>query len=380
VQVVQIEGRFVDWMHAVVEGKVSLPTSDGSRHHYVPQFVLRRFRGGGTLWQLDKETGEIGETTAKDAAWRKNLYRVESTTGEHDGVIEGFFALAENFASAALDGLVRDDGQVSSRDRGDLAFLVAIQEQRAPGFLEEFKLGLQEQAIAHAAAYLANVKGKKRKKALESYDALVNSRVMIVPPDQEVLKLATVALSETSQLINYFPWTVLKAKGALFVCSDRPLTMFDLTPPYPWTAPNWQSSPMVEATLPLGRDLCLRIGPSQPKRLSIKETTTQVDRINLRTYGWATRYVYGPSPEILERLHERADEAPKPIRKKMVLLEDPSTADPAVAERNAARGWDRYIPDPGGSGRMMSYEVIDSDEAVRRSIAPRPAMTLQSIT
>ncbi len=366
-------------MHALVEGKVSLPTSDGSRHHYVPQFLLRRFRGKGKLWQLDKETGEVEETTAKNTAWREDFYKVESTTGEHDGVIEGFFALAENYASEALEGLVRDGERLSNRDRGDLAFLVAIQEQRAPGFLGEFKLGLQEQAIARAAVYLANVKGKKRKQALESYDALVNSRVMIVPPDQEVLRLAFAAMSLTSQRINYLPWTVLKAKDALFVCSDRPLTMYDLTPLYPWRAPAWESSPTVEATLPLGRDLCLRIGPSQSKRLSVKETTTQVDRINLRTYGWAARYVYGPSPVVLERLHERADEAPTPIRKTMVLLEDQSTADPAVAERNAKRGWPRYIADPGGSGRMMSYEVIDSDEAVRRSIAPRPAMDLQSI-
>lgn len=374
--VIQIEGRFVDWMHSLAEGKVSLPNCEGSRHHYVPQFLLRRFRGGGRLWQLDKETGEIEETTAKDAAWREDFYRVESTTGKHDGVIEGFFALAENFASTALGGLVRDEEKLSNRDRGDLAFVIAIQEQRAPGFLEEFKMGLQEQALAQGAAYLANIKGKKRRRALESYDALVNSRIMIMPPDQEVLRLATAALGETAQLINFLPWTVLKAKGALFVCSDRPLTMFDLTPPYPWSAPAWWSSQMVESTLPLGRDICLRIGPNQPRRLTIKDTTAQVDRINLRTYGWATRYVYGPSPEVLEGLHERADKAPKPIRKTMVLLEDTSTADPAVAERNAARGWPGLIADPGGSGRMMSYEVIDSDEAVRRSIRARPAAAL----
>jgi hypothetical protein len=130
----------------------------------------------------------------------------------------------------------------------------------------------------------------------------------------------------------------------------------------------------VESTLPVGRDLCLRIGPNQPKRLSVKETTKQVDRINLRTYGWATRYVYGPSKDILERLYGRADEAPKPIRKRPVMLEDVDRADTAAADRNAARGWPRYIPDPSGkSDRLMSYEVIDTDDDARRSMSPRAA-------
>lgn len=61
---------------------------------------------------------------------------------------------------------------------------------------------------------------------------------------------------------SLLPWTVLKAKPPYrFVCSDRPLTMHDPTPPHSWSALAWESSPLVESTLPGGRDLCLRIGP-----------------------------------------------------------------------------------------------------------------------
>lgn len=371
---IQIEGRFVDWMHRLVEGQEELPNCDGQKHHYVPQFLLKRFRGGGKLYELDKETGEVEETTPKEAAWQKDLYKVVSSTGEHDGVIEGFFSLAENFAAEALDGLVRARGMVSERNRGDLAFLAAIQEQRAPGFLDEFKIGIKQAGIAEAAVHLVNVKGKKREQAQKAYDALVSGKVDLVPPDQEVLRLATDALGETSQFVNYLPWTVLKAKpGSLFVCSDRPLTMRDPMLPRPWAAPAWQSSPRVWTTLPLGRDLCLRIGPAEPQRISVREVAKQVDVINLRTYGWATRYAYGPSPEILQALHARADEAPKPVRKRLVMLEDPSTADPAIAERNLERGWDPYIdmPDENGVMRRFSYEVIDTDDDARRSMSPR---------
>jgi Protein of unknown function (DUF4238) len=370
---VELDGRFVNWMNRLNAGEESLPNCEGSRHHYVAQFQLKRFRGGGKLYELDKQTGEVKETTPKEAAWDRDLYKVVSKSGDHDGVIEGFFSLAETFAREALDGLVRDGENLTEHDRSDLAFLAAIQEQRAPGFLDELKIGIRQAALTKFAVDLTNVKGKKREEAIETRDALIKGRIMLEPPYQEALTQAILVLTATWLAINLLPWTVLKAKpGHLFVCSDRPLTMHDPTPPFPWSAPAWESSPLVESTLPLGRDLCLRIGPSQPKRLSMKETTRQVDRINLRTYGWATRYVYGPSADLLERLYERADEAPRPIRKRLVMLEDADRADPAAADRNAARGWPRYIgiEDDQGNIRQVSYEVIDTDDDARRSVSP----------
>lgn len=372
----QLDGRFVNWMNRLNAGEESLPNCEGSRHHYVAQFQLKRFRGGGKLYELDKQTGEVKETTPKEAAWDKDLYKVVSKSGDHDGVIEGFFSLAETFAKEALDGLVRNGENLTEHDRSDLAFLAAIQEQRAPGFLDELEIGIRQAELTKLTVDLTNVKGKKRTEAIETRDALLNGRISLELPRQEVLTQATLALTATWFAINCLPWTVLKAKaGYLFVCSDRPLTMYDPTPPFPWSAPAWESSPLVEATLPLGRDLCLRIGPNQPKRLSVKETTRQVDRINLRTYGWATRYVYGPSPDLLERLQERADEAPRPVRKRLVMLEDADRADPDAADRNAARGWPRYIglEDDQGNSRQVSYEVIDTDDDARRSVSPRAA-------
>lgn len=369
-------------MHSLVEGKESLPNCDGERHHYVPQFVLAKFKGNGCLYELDKETGEVTETTPKQAAWTKDLYTIESTTGQHDGIIEGFFALAENYGALALDGLLRDLESLSDRDRGDLAFLVAIQEQRAPGFLAEMKENMTHAAMTRLAVDLANWKGPKgkRREARETYEALTDGRIRIEPPDQEVLTMTLQGLAMTSQVAFGMNWTLLQAKEGAFVCSDRPLTMHDPAARYPWSAPGWMSSQRVEATVPLTRQYCLRIGPSQPRRLGIQPTSKQVERINLRTWGWATRYLYGPSPALLEALHTRATadpaSVPRFVKKRMVVVEDPETADPAVADENAARGWPSLIEHPGEPGRMVAYRVIDSEEDARRSVAPRrPAST-----
>jgi hypothetical protein len=113
------------------------------------------------------------------------------------------------------------------------------------------------------------------------------------------------------------------------------------------SAAAWLSSEFATVTMPLSSRACLRTCPNDRHHFSERYTTTQIDRINLRTYGWATRYVYGPSQEILNTLHARAlaepEAVPAPTKKRHVILEDLDTADPAVAERNAARGWDRHI-------------------------------------
>jgi hypothetical protein len=225
-------------MNRLNAGEASLPNCEGSRHHYVPQFLLKRFRGRSKLYEFDKQTGEAKETTTKEAAWDKDLYKVVSKSGDHDGVIEGFFSLAEGFASEALDGLVRDGESLIEHDRSDLAFLAAIQEQRAPGFLDELKIMLRHAALTESVVYLTNIKGKRRKEAVETRDAILAGRIMLEPPDQEALVQATQLLVATWLTISILPWTVLKAKPPYrFVCSDRPLTMYDLTPPYPWSAP-----------------------------------------------------------------------------------------------------------------------------------------------
>ena len=208
-----IRGGFVDWMHEITEGKRPLPTSDASRHHYVAQFQLAKFKGKGRLYQLDREDGTCEVVTPKKAAWSSNLYTVESTTGEHDGVIEGFYAVAEGFAAPALERFLADPANLSDRDRGDLAFLVAIQEQRTPGFLADQKETITHAGITFLATELASMKGSKakRRKAQEAYEALTGGGVRIIPPDQEVLRLSFTMLAESSQVVNFLPWTLLTA-------------------------------------------------------------------------------------------------------------------------------------------------------------------------
>lgn len=372
-----------------------MPTADGDRHHFIPEFLLRRFQArtsaGRRLFVLDKTTGLITDSKPKDAGWEHRLYAVDSVDGQHDGMIEAILGLAENYASDSLGRLVARHGDrgFTDNDRGNIAYLIAAQEQRVPGALEDLRLSLVIAGTTHAAVELANATGsaRRRRRGQEAYSSFVEGRVSLSPSPEAVLQMALLNFAHVAGLIYRLPWTVLQASpdAGRFITSDRPLTMFDPTPPHKFAAPAWLSSKNVAAALPLSQTTCLRISPRDRGPLVWRETSKQVERLNRFTYGFADRWVYGPSASALEELHDQATRTPElfptPIAKRLVFLEDLDTADPEVAERNAARGWDRYLAvrDDDGAQRLMSYEVIDSLEDAMAAIAPRPAQHLSGL-
>jgi hypothetical protein len=228
-------------MAAVARGDKPWPSSTGDRHHFVPEFILRRFCGrtsaGKRLFVLDKNDGSIIESTPKEAGYEDRLYALNTIDGQHDGFLEGLFGLAENYAATSLQTLVSvsPTPALQASDRGNVAHLIAAQEQRVPGALRDLRLNMIIGASTFAAVEMANVKGSRRRQRLghETCEAMVAGNVSVEPSTDAVLEQALISLANTAQTIFRLPWTLLRAKpdADRFICSDRPLTMFDPTPP-----------------------------------------------------------------------------------------------------------------------------------------------------
>jgi hypothetical protein len=83
-------------------------------------------------------------------------------------MIEAIFGLAENYASESLTRLAQNDCRFTDDDRGNIAYLIAAQEQRVPGALEELRRNLVIAGTTHAAVELANSIGSARHNALDN--------------------------------------------------------------------------------------------------------------------------------------------------------------------------------------------------------------------
>ena len=171
---------------------------------------------------------------------------------------------------------------------------------------------------------------------------------------------------DTAQTIFQMPWVLLRADelAGEFITSDTGLAMVDPHPRYPWTGNSLMSSSHAQTTIPLTATDCLVLLAGEPSgaRTVRAATRRDVEEINLRTYGWAHRHIFGRTQDAVTsvRMLARRDRsrvpAPKPYRQ--VLLFEAELGDDRLVNEHAARGWPTQFMD---GGRRCDYVVLDAD-------------------
>jgi hypothetical protein len=357
--------------------------NQGSAHqHLLPRFILSEFAvldgRAKRVFQLDTTSGAAARPSIRDAAARSNFYTLEDDKGQRHTFLEGYLALIDHHAALALDRLRQSPRVLTEGDRATLSFMLAAQEHRSFGGNQRIQQFVHRQMQLFLAtrfsdddAFHANVERQwnrkvTREEALE-FREKVNQAVSSGDVKFQDLRaiahqLAFDALYSHAVEIYGLAWSVLEGSG--FITSDRGLAMFDPAPRVPWAGNGVLSSPKAETTIPLSPTMCLLLRDEGDELLytSVADDA-QVSQINLRTYGWADRFVYGPTEEQLQALHERAmsdlENVPRPVPHRQVMLMPVDPEDPSFAKRNHAAGLDPYIY--GIDGDVSDYVVIDEN-------------------
>jgi hypothetical protein len=356
--------------------------TEAKQHHFVPQLLLRGFaKESGEkvkpLYRLDVHRGTPELTDTWASAARRYFYRVPEVEGVPRNWLEGFFSKVENRAAPLLRTLKSTPGEISAADRATLAFFFALQMQRTP-VAAQLIMGVTN-SIFHAfigtrytnreqfADDYRNILGEASSDTIEEFrrsmiDDLRSGRVSMEDPGGAAFGQGLVIASVQSQVIFDLEWLLLECADG-FVTSDRGFAIHDPSPRYPWSSQSLISSPDSETTLSLDRDVCvlLRVGDRTIGRQAISKEDAMA--VNLRTYGWADEYIFGPTQQAVVDVRIAAKSSPaRVIRQKPlnhVSLIEPDPTDDSLVRENLVRGWPARVSQDGTD---YDYVVIPHDK------------------
>jgi hypothetical protein len=382
-----LPGSLAQELHDIGSGRRSFPPESAAiRHHYIAQMLLREWVDDGLpgerLWQLDKASGAVVPQTTEAAASVRRLYRARNEdTGEQNNHLESFFAMVENHAAVSLRRLGDDLLALDEGDRANVSLLLALQDLRTPAGQERMLAQLSAAARAWFATTLSDQKRTNRRYMKTNPGATWQDAERWRRTTLEELRDGTLAIDAVREhvlrgmmqswlgfagAIHDMNWKLLRAREGHFVIGDRPMVMHDPTPRFPFSGNGLRSSATAYTLMPLSPHTMLRLD-QQGGRLEERTARRSVATANLRSYGWANRFVYGSRAQTLEELHAYAvdhpDEVPRPRPDPQVICEKADPNDPAVG-RDHPPGYPRgfwYTP-PDAEPQYMAYRLQYPDD------------------
>lgn len=332
------------------------------------------------MTQLDTKTGQPQKTTPNAACFEKDLYAQEGEDGR-DNTLEALLSIIEKHSAPAIERLIADPLNLTGEDRETLSYYLAFQYGRSPVVLDQLSnmaeattqaaFGVHfEDAVAFGDVYREAIDAEASDEDVESFrqymrERLHNGAIRTSNPKAQAFNLMLGTADAVAETIHQLQWTLVAAGENEFIISDRALAMHDPTPRFPWSGHGLRSSPKAQTTVPLapGYALLLEVGLPRVGRATL--SAVGVRRINLRTYGYAARFVFGRNQAVVQEVRReakryRADVVrPRPMRQ--VMLEEADPKDPNVGRGHARRGWPRglWIRDEDGRPQFVAYTLLE---------------------
>jgi hypothetical protein len=228
--------------------------------------------------------------------------------------------------------------------------------------------------LPSANLYREAIDSEVSDKEIESFrhymrERLHNGEIRTNDPKAQAFDLMLGTVDAVAETIHQLQWTLVHGGEDEFIISDRALAMHDPQPRFPWSGHGLRSSAKAETTIPLtpNHALLLEVGPPRTGETTVGAAS--VRRINLRTYGYASRFIYGRSQAFLQSVRQQAKQhraeviRPRPMRQ--VMLEDADPNDPNVGREHVRRGWPRglWVRDDEGVPQFNSYTILEPGHA-----------------
>lgn len=279
------------------------------RHHYLPQFYLRRFaEEDGYLWVFDRSQQHLRRERPKSIAVRKHYYSTEDQEGNKDATMEEFFSFLEGKSKRVFDKL-DENSDINLEDRYYLATFMGFLACRIPAF---------ERSLNEAITGFAEVLMRKNVDSpgfAQRFDKSPEELTEYINSGE--LSLAANGNMRLENILNQGPivaralfsqrWRIVRAPSKTsFVTSDRPFGI--VVPdeiPFPYRNRPWGIlSPEVIAAFPLSCQTCLFMQGKQMVEAINERVASrdEVRNINLAVIKETETYAMARNKKHLESL------------------------------------------------------------------------------
>lgn len=219
-----------------------------SNQHYVPRFLLKHFCSDDSerLWAYDKSTGKTFQTNVKNVASERDFY--EGTIEGRVLSLEDGLSQLEGDTAVIIDRIVSREsiGDLSERERVQIAVFVSIQLQRGPNLRQQLLAmnTAMKQALRDRDVDASDVEGWLD---MTEEDAKAMSLAMLTQPNEFPLHI----LNKT--------WLLFETSAEMpFYISDNPVAMQNLAEPKgPLRGNLGLAVPGIEVYLPISSTLAM---------------------------------------------------------------------------------------------------------------------------
>lgn len=305
-------------------GEYSNTNETGRAHHYVPQFILRRFRiaetgtDKGQVWEFSFNTNNIQKNGIAGVASLEDFYLFKDKTGVKSDFIEKklFSETLEYFSNLVIKRLNTISGEpdLTFLEESTLAVFVAHQLTRVPAFyraIEKYIVyGYENKKLV--IDDLGTHKSMRDKIVLNGLGASIDdllqhtTNLRISGADNHIGSLSRQVGDHISEKLFKRNLHILDVPATMndrFVISDNPVVLLDFKRMEILQYPVWWNidSDNLWIFMPISPTRCILLTKSKRKDSAIENQNTDlVQLVNFGQYLNATRSVFSNDENALK--------------------------------------------------------------------------------